>query len=143
MNCVTVLCIIQMYYSIELNPAASLVASADVYSHLPSFRRCGSLPLNCRATWSWNPLRIRNMRGATTHVFMTKISTDWTTALNKNSDTRGAASYLLIILVNLSHTACDFVRFLTTTGQSLSVADITRHKYLKEVAISRGRTYTP
>ena len=81
------------------------------------------------------------MRGVTTHVSVPKSSTDWTTNLKKNLDTRSAASSLLIILVNLRHNACAFARFMTTANQLSSAADITCPKYLKEVTISRGCPY--
>ena len=82
------------------------------------------------------------MRGVTTRVYTKKISTDWSTALKKNPDTRAPPPpSLLRIIVNLYHTARTFARFLTTSGQSLSAAEITRPNYLKEVNISRGRPY--
>ena len=73
--------------------------------------------------------------------FCANSSTDWTTSLKKNPDTRGAAPSLLRILINLHHTARALARFLTTPDQSSSAAEITRPKYLKEVTISRGRPY--
>ena len=81
------------------------------------------------------------MRGVNTQVCALKISTDWATDLNKNPDTRGAAPYFLIILVNLQHTACVLARFWTNAGQSLSATETTCPKYLKEVTISRGHPY--
>ena len=47
----------------------------------------------------------------------------------------------MIILVNLRFTAYVFARFLTRTRQSLSAAEITCSKYLKEVTIYRGSPY--
>ena len=126
-----------MYSSIALNPASSLAASTNVHSHFLSVCRHGSLPINRRATWSWNPPRIWPTRGGvTTHVYAPKLSTDWTTDFNKNQDTRGAIPSLLIILINLCHTARAFARFLNTASQFLSADNITRPNYLKEVNIS-------
>ena len=79
--------------------------------------------------------------GVTTHVSAPKSSTNWTTALKKNPDTRGAAPSLLRIFVNFCHTARAFVRFLNTVSQSSSLSEITRPKYFKEVTISRGGPY--
>ena len=71
------------------------------------------------------------MQGVTTQVYAPKISIGWTTALKKNMDTLSAAPSLLRILVNLRHTSRSLARFLTTYGQSFSISDITRPKYLK------------
>ena len=81
------------------------------------------------------------MWGVTTHVSALKISTDWTTASKKNMDTRGGAPSLMRILVNLCHTSRVFARFLTTSSQPSSAADITHPNYLKEVTISREIPY--
>ena len=81
------------------------------------------------------------MRGVTIHVSALKISTDWTTASKKNMDTRGGAPSLMRILVNLCHTSRVFARFLTTSSQPSSAADITHPNYLKEVTISREIPY--
>ena len=81
------------------------------------------------------------MQGVTTQVSAPKISTDWTTDLNKNTDTRGASYSLMIILGNSHHASLAFPRFCTTSAQSLSAAEITCPKYLKEVTISRGSSY--
>ena len=62
--------------------------------------------------------------------------------LKTNLETRSADPYLLIIPVNLNHTACGFARFLSTSGQSASAAEITCPKHLKDFTISRGRLYT-
>ena len=80
------------------------------------------------------------MRGVTTHVSAPKSSTYWTTALKK-SDTCDAVPSLLRILVSLRHADRALARFMTTAGHSLSVAEITRPKYLKDFAISRGIPY--
>ena len=81
------------------------------------------------------------MRGVANQVSVPKISTDWTTNLKKNPDTRGATPSLLKIRVNLCHTTRASDRFLTTAGQSPLATEITRPKYLKEVTISRGHLY--
>ena len=81
------------------------------------------------------------MRGVKTQVSALKSSIDWTTVLNKNQDTCGAAPYLLWILVNLQHNARALVRFWTTAGKSLSATEITSPNYLKEATIFRGHTY--
>ena len=78
------------------------------------------------------------MRGVTTQVSATKNSTTYTTALKKNMENRGAAPSLLRIRVILLQTALARDKLFTTSGQSLSAADITRPRYLKEVIISRG-----
>ena len=52
-----------MYASILSNPASTLVASAELYSHFSSCRCCGIRLVNCRATWSWKLLRIQPMWG--------------------------------------------------------------------------------
>ena len=104
MYCAAVFCLSRMYYSIISNPDSSLDASAKVYSHLPYVELHGSFPINHHTIWYWNTPRIRPMRGVTTHVSASKISTDWKTALKKNTDTRCSTSYLLRILVILLHT---------------------------------------
>ena len=81
------------------------------------------------------------MRGVTTHVSASKISTNWNTDLKKNPYTRGVAPSLLWILVSLFHTAHSLSRFLNTAVQPLSDAEITCPNYLKEVTIFRGHTY--
>ena len=131
MNYATVFCLLWMYYSIASNPASFLDDAAEVYSYFPSIRLRGSLPFSRRATWYWNPPRIRPMPGVTTQVSVPKISTNWTTVFNKKPDIRGAAPFLLRILVNLRHTSRALSKFLTTSGQSLSAAEITRPNYLK------------
>ena len=126
MYCATVFCICQMYVSIISNPASSLSASAEVYSHFLSARRCGSLPVSHCVTWSWRPPRTRPMRGVITHVSVTKSSTDLKAALKKNPDTRSLYPSLLRILVILLHNARTFSVFRTTSGPSPSTANITR-----------------
>ena len=79
------------------------------------------------------------MQGVTTHVFAPKRSTACITALKKNPETWGVAPSLLSIHDILLHTAFYWAKLLTTAGQSLFVAEITRTRYLKEVTISRGR----
>ena len=81
------------------------------------------------------------MHGATTHVSVSKISTDCTTELKKKLYICIAAPSLLIILVNLRHTARAFDMFLTSSVQLSSAAEITCSNYLKEFTISRGRPY--
>ena len=81
------------------------------------------------------------MWGVTTQVSAPKSSTDWTIDLDKNPDTRGAAPSLMNIFFSLLHTSRALSRFLTTSGQSSSAAEITRPNYFKEVTISRGRPY--
>ena len=79
------------------------------------------------------------MRGVTTQVLEPKRNTACTMDLKKNPDTCGSEPSMMRILVILFHNfhACD--KFLTTNGQLLSVAEITRPKYQKEVTIPRGR----
>ena len=104
MNCLTIFYQLQMYSSVALNPASSLAAASEVYSHFPLLRLLRSLPVNWRATCSWNPPRTRLMQGVTNRVSAPKSSTNCNTALKKNMDTRGASPSLMIILVNLRHT---------------------------------------
>ena len=59
----TMIVLIQMYTSIVSNPASAFAASAAVYSHFPSERRRGSLPVNSRATWYWKPPKNWPMQG--------------------------------------------------------------------------------
>ena len=141
MNCATMLFLLQMYSSIASKTASSLAAAAEVYSHLLSCRHCRSLRINCRAIFYWKSPGNRPVWGVTIQASAPKSSTDWTTALNTNLDTRGEAPSLLIILVSLRHTACALSKFLTNAGQSFSTAEITRPNYLKDVTISRGRPY--
>ena len=91
-------------------------------------------------TWVVTPTWAGSCEGFQYQVAPKSI-TDWTTALKKNPDARGAAPSLMRIFVNLRHTACNFARFLTTAGQSPSAADITCPNYLKEATIYRGRPY--
>ena len=142
MNCATVFLLILIYSPIASNPTSSFAAATKVYSHFPSYRIHRSLHISRFSTWSWNPPRNLSMQGVTTQVYVPKSSTDWTTALDKNPNTRVAAPSLMRIRVILCHTTRALVRFPTTTGQSSSAAEIARPKYLKEVAISRGHPYT-
>ena len=70
-------------------------------------------------------------REVTTHVSAPNISTDWTTALKKNLDTRGYTPSLLMIIGILLHTALAFARFRTTAIQSSSASESTLSRYLK------------
>ena len=79
------------------------------------------------------------MQGVTTQVSKLQINTACTRALKNNLDTRGSAPSLLRILVILFHTALTRDKFLTTSGQSSSAADITCPRYRKEVTIYRGQ----
>ena len=78
------------------------------------------------------------MRGVTTQVSEPKSNTACTTALKKNPDTCRSAPSLLMILVILLHTVLAHDKFLATSGQFLSAAEITRPRYQKEVTISSG-----
>ena len=78
------------------------------------------------------------MREITTHVFMPKSSTAYTTVLKKNTDTRSSAPSLLRIIFILFHTSLALDKFLTTDVQYLFAAKITLPRYRKEVPISRG-----
>ena len=79
------------------------------------------------------------MRGVTTQVSAPKSSISCITALKKNPDTRGAAPSLLRISEILLQTFFAQAKFLTTAGQLLSVSEIPRPRYLKEVTTYRGR----
>ena len=94
-----------MYSSINLNTASSLSAASDVYSHFMLFYLCVSIPINRHATCYCDPPRTRPMWGVTTQVSAQKSSANWTTALQKKTDTCGASPSLLRILVNLCHTS--------------------------------------
>ena len=147
MNCANVFFLLQIYSSIASNTASLLASAAEVYSHLILVRLCRILPVNRITTWSLNPPRTGPWGGGvTTGVSLSKISTDCTMELKKKTDTLGAVTSILIIFVNLRHTARVLARLLTTAGQSLSSAEITIPKYLKEVTVSRGcpsRHYGP
>ena len=80
------------------------------------------------------------MWGVTTQVSDPKSSTACTTALKNKPDTRSAAPYRMRMRIILLQTALAREKFFTTAGQSLSSADITCTRYLKEVTISRGRS---
>ena len=71
------------------------------------------------------------MQGVTTQVYNPKRNTTCTTALKKNPDTRGSAPYLLSIIIILFHTDLAQDKFLTTSSQLSSAADITCPRYLK------------
>ena len=81
------------------------------------------------------------MWGVTTQVSEPNISTACITALKKKTDTQGVAPSLMRIRDILLQTFLAWAKFLTTAGQLLSVSDITRPRYFKEVTISRGRPY--
>ena len=138
MYCATVFCRCLMYYSIIWNPASSFAVSAKVYYHFLSVFCCRICLVSRCATWSWKPPRTLPMRGVTTQVSDPNSSTACTTDLRKNTDTRGSALYLLMILVIIFHTALSRDKFLTTAGQSSSASKITRPRHRKEVTISRG-----
>ena len=127
-----------MYSSVVWNPASSLFAAVEVYSHFLSGFCRGSPPVSRCATWSWNTPKALPMRGVSTQFYEPKSNTACTTALKKNMETRGSSPYLLRILVILFHTALSLETFLTTSGQSLSAANITLPRYQKEITISRG-----
>ena len=59
--------------------------------------------------------------------------------IEKQKDTCGATPSLLRICVILRKTDLARYKFFTTASQSLSAANISRLRYLKEVTISRGR----
>ena len=85
------------------------------------------------------PPRDVPMRGLTPQVSALNISTACITALKKKLDTRGVDHYLLSTRDILLHTVFDRAKLLTTAGQSSSISEITRPRYVKEVTISRGR----
>ena len=70
------------------------------------------------------------MRGVNNHISAPKSSTAWIAAF-KNQDIRGASPSLLRMRDILLQTFFARFKFLTTSGQSLSVAKITRPRYLK------------
>ena len=77
------------------------------------------------------------MQGITTHVSALKRNTNWTTDLNKNTDTHSLVPSLLRILVVIRKIAHTFVRFWNTAGQSSSAADSILPMYLEDINISR------
>ena len=78
------------------------------------------------------------MREGTTQVSKPKRNTTCTMAFKNNPDIRGSAPSLLRIPFILFYTALARDKFLATSGQSLSAANITRPRYWKGVTISRG-----
>ena len=78
------------------------------------------------------------MRGLTPQISSPMSSIDCIMALKKKPDTRGVTPSLLSICYIPIHTVFAWSNFLTTSGQSSSVAEITHPRYLKEVTISRG-----
>ena len=70
------------------------------------------------------------MRGVNNQISAPKSSTACITAF-KNQDIRGASPSLLRMRDILLQTFFARFKFLTTSGQSLSVANITRPRYLK------------
>ena len=127
-----------MYSSIVKNPASSRAVASEVYIHFPSGVLCGSRPVSRLANWAWKLSRALPMWGVTTQVSDLKSSTYCTIALKKKSDTHGAAPYLLRMHAILLQTTLTRDNFLTTTGHLSSTAEITCHRYLKEVTIYRG-----
>ena len=81
------------------------------------------------------------MQWVNTQVSATNISTTYITSLRNNTDTGGVATFPLRMSDILLHTVFARYKLLTTAGQSLSVAKITRPRYFKEVTISRGHPY--
>ena len=71
------------------------------------------------------------MRGVTTHVSAPKSSTVQITALKKMPDTRGGVPSLLRMRNILIQNFFALAKFLTNTGQSSSIAYITRPRYVK------------
>ena len=135
--CVTVFWLLRMYVSIVSNSTFTLSASAEFYYHLVSSLRRRSLPVSRRTTRSWKTPSTRPMQGVTTQVSTPKSNTNCTTSLKKNTDIRGLAPFLLRILFILLQTACAFVRFWISTGQSLSAANNTISRCMKYRTILR------
>ena len=127
-----------MYSSIIKNPNSSLAIAVEVYFHFLSGVLRGSRPVSSIATRAWNPPRDFPMRGVTTQVYDPKSSTACTMDLKNNPDTRGTDPSLLMMCDILLQTTLSQDKFFTTSGQSLSAADINSTRYLKEVTISRG-----
>ena len=96
-------------------------------------------PVSCITTWARNPPRAFPMRRVTTQVSNPNSRTACTMALKKKRDHRRDAPSLLRMRAIFLHTTLVRDKFLTTANQSLSAAEITRTRYLKEVTISRGR----
>ena len=127
-----------MYSYIASKPASSLIDAADVYYHFLSCRIPGSLPVNCFATWSWNPPKDPSHIGGDHLGFCAKKQHQLDHGFKEKPDTRGAAPSLLRVCVSLLHTTCALEIFLTTASQSLSTAKIARPKYFKDFIIPRG-----
>ena len=71
------------------------------------------------------------MRGVISRVSNLKSSTTCITVFKKNPDTRRDAPSLQRMRTILLQISLDRDKFLTTSGQSLSAAKITRPRYLK------------
>ena len=79
------------------------------------------------------------MWGATSQVSNLKSSTTCITDIKNNPDTRRDAPSLLRMHTILLQISLARVKFITTSGQSLSASKINCPRYLKEVTISRWR----
>ena len=128
---------VKFRFPLDRTPPPLLPPLPGRYSHLPSDICRESRPVSRRSTWSWKPPSTRPIQRLTTHVYAPKRNTDWKTALKKNLNSRGLKPSLLRILAIILQTACAFVRFWITTGQTSYAADSTLPKYLKDMNISR------
>ena len=81
------------------------------------------------------------MRVVTTQVSDLNSSTACTMALKKKRDSRKDSPSLLRMRNIFLHTALVRDKFLTTANQSLSAADITRTRYLREATARAFSAY--
>ena len=125
-----------IYRPIYSKPASPISAASGWYSHPPSPRLLGCLPVVRCATLCWKIPRAQSIWGVSTHVSYPKIDTAWTNALKTKPDILRSALPWPRILVICFQLFWAFLNFPATSVQPSSPAIITRPSYLNEVTVS-------
>ena len=127
--------------STSYSPASSIVSYRGGYVHTPPLLCQSCLPISLWATLWRNSPNTLPICGVITYLSDPYSITDCTTVKDIWPKIWASATSLTRTLVSHSHFRLVFRRFLTTDGQSLSVAVRIRPRYLKEVTWERGIPY--
>ena len=130
-----------IYTPISSNPTIVSATPMSRYTHVPSRWRLGPMPAIRRAAWWWNSARVFPYQGVSTHVSDPKRSTACTTSTLKNPAVLLSPSPLPKIFFSCPHFPCSLRRFCYTAGQSSSVEEIVRPKYLNKETVVSGAPY--